>query len=111
MILPLIFSKMAVDYNYCDYLSPHKVTKYGQMWGDVWGDQVQYIYNRVLLLTRKLDGQYQWYNKSIHEIFLGEIPLLLPKLVDLKRCKRGLIGIMFKVIVGITSEAVPAFIR
>ena len=32
-----------------------------------------------MLLARKLDSQYQQYNKTICEIFLEEISLLLPK--------------------------------
>ena len=32
-----------------------------------------------MLLARKLDATYKQYNKTIHEIFLKEICLLLPK--------------------------------
>ena len=64
-----------------------------------------------MLLTRKLDAQYQEYNKTIHKIFLEEIPLLLPKFEHPERFKRTIIGILFKAIGGITLEAVSTFIR
>ena len=54
-----------------------------------------------MLLVRKMDVQYEQYNKTIHKIFLKEIPLLLPKFEEPKRYKRRTLGILFKVIVGI----------
>ena len=64
-----------------------------------------------MLLARKFDVQYQPYNKTIHYIFLEEILLLLPKFEEPERYKRGTIGILFKAIVGIASEALLVFIR
>ena len=43
-----------------------------------------------MLLVRKLDAQYQQYNKTVHKIFLEEIPLLLPNLKSLKDAKEEL---------------------
>ena len=40
-----------------------------------------------------------------------QIKYLLAKFEEPKRCKRGIIGILFKAIVGIALEAVSAFIR
>ena len=53
--------------------------------------------------ARKLDAQYQQYNQTIHEMFLEEIPLLLPKSEEPERHKRRIIGNLLKVIVGIAS--------
>ena len=64
-----------------------------------------------MLLARKLDAQYQQYNKTIHKIFLEVIPLLLAKFEELKRCQRGIKEILFKVVIDFPSEAVSAFIR
>ena len=49
-----------------------------------------------MVLARKLDAQYQQYNKTIHEIFLEEIPLLLPKCEEPKRHKREIEAILLK---------------
>ena len=64
-----------------------------------------------MIIARRLDAQYQQYNKTIHKIFLEEIPLLLPKLFQTTRCKRGILGIVSKGIIGISSEAVSAFMK
>ena len=107
----MMFRKMLVDYNDSDYLSLHNGTKYCHMFGDVWNGQVHCICNKLMLLARKLDAQFQQCYKTNQQIFLEEIPLLLPRLEEPKRCKRGIIGIMFKVIVNIASEVVSAFIK
>ena len=62
-------------------------------------------------IARRLDAQYQQYNKSVHIIFLEEIPILLPKLDQTTRGKGGILGFIFKVIIGIASEAVSPFIK
>ena len=107
----MIFGKMPTDYNNCGYFSLSNSAKYVHLWGDVKNGQAQFICKKVMLLARKLDVQYQQYNKTIHELLLEEIPLLLPRIEKLKRCKRGTIGILFKAIIGIASGAVSAFIR
>ena len=52
------FRKMPVDSKSSDYLSPHNSTKYTSLWGDVKNGQAEYIYNKFMLLARKLDAQY-----------------------------------------------------
>ena len=39
------------------------------------------------------------------------MPLLLPKFEETKRCKRGIIGILFKAIIGIALGNFSAFLR
>ena len=101
---------MAVDYKNCDYLSPHNSMKYAYLWGDLRNGQEQYICNKVMLLTRKLHAQYQQYNKTFHKIFPEEIPLLLLKVEELKRCKRWIIRLLFIAAVGIALDNVSVFI-
>ena len=64
-----------------------------------------------MLLDRKLDTQFQQYNKTIQKIFLKVIPLLMPTFKEPKRCKRGILGMLFKAVVGIASKAASASIR
>ena len=80
------------------------------MWGDVKNGQAQNICNKVIVLARKFDAQYQQYIKTIHKISLEEKPLLLPRFEEPERHSRGIIG-LFKAVVGIASEDVSAFIR
>ena len=77
--------------------------KYAHLWGDVKNGQVQFTCNKVKLLARKVDAQYQQNNKSIYEIFLEDIPLLLSIIEEPKRWQRGIIGILFNAIIGIAS--------
>ena len=69
------------------------------------------MYNKVMVPASKLDAQYEQYNKTIYKICLANMPLLLPKYKEPKRCKRRIMGILFKAFVRIASEAVLAFIR
>ena len=78
---------------------------------EIHNDQVEYICNKVMLLARELDTQYQCYNKTIHKKFLEKMPVLLPKYDEPNRCKEGIIGILFKAIVVTALEAVSAFIK
>ena len=64
-----------------------------------------------MLLARKCYAQYEQYNKTICEIFLEEITLLLSRFGETEGNKRGIIGILFKATVGIASEAASVFIR
>ena len=50
--------------------------------GEVGNGQVQYICNKIMFIARKLNSQLQKYSKTIHKIFLEEIPLLLPTLEE-----------------------------
>ena len=86
---------MPVDYYNCDHLSPHNITKYGHMWRDIRNGQVQYVCNNGMFVARKLDAQFQQYNRTIHKTPLEEIPLLLSKFEEPKRCKRGILGTLF----------------
>ena len=106
----IIFQKMPVDYKNFDYLSPHNSTKHADVLRDIKNGQAQYICNQDILLTRKLDTQYQQYYKTIQKTLLKEILLLVLKFEEPKRCKRGTIGILFKAVVNIASEAVSPFI-
>ena len=62
-----------------------------------------------MMIARRLDAQYQQCHITIHQIFLKKY--LLPKLNQTTRSKRGKMGFIFKVTIGIVSEAVAAFIK
>ena len=100
---------MPVACKNCDYLSPHNSTKYAQLWQDVDNGQERYTYNKGILLARNLGGQYQQYNKTIYKLFLEGILLFCQNLRILKNA-RGIIKLLFKTVVHITSEVFSAFI-
>ena len=96
---------MLVDYKNCKHLSPHNNAIYTHLGKDVGSGQTQYICSKGMLLTRNEDAQYQQYIKIIYKILLEEIPVLLPKCEEPKRCKRGIVGLLFRAARGIASKA------
>ena len=104
---------MAIDYNNCNYVSTdfEANKKHANLWWDFWHGQIWYICNKMMIIARRSDAQDHHFSKTIHKIFLEEICILLPKLDQTTRSKRGILEFIFKVITDIASEAVPAFIK
>ena len=52
------------NYNKCDYLSPDNeiIKKHANLCSDFQNGQVQYICNKIMIIARRLDVQYQQYN-------------------------------------------------
>ena len=77
---------MPIDYNNYDYLSPDNEInkKYANLSSNCGNGQVQYICNKVTILARRLDDQYQQYDKTINKTFLEETFILLSKLEQLQ---------------------------
>ena len=103
---------MLINYNNCNYLSPdNEAVKSMLIYGQIFGIVIQYICNKIMIIARRFDTQYQKYNKTIHKIFLEELPILLLKLDQTTRSKIGILVFVFQVIIGIASEAVSVFIK
>ena len=87
-----------VNYHNCFYLSPKNEanTKYVNSWSDFQIGQIQYIFNKIMILAHGLGTQYQQYNKTILKIIFEDIPILLPKLNLTTRNKRRILGFGFK---------------
>ena len=64
--MSIIFRKMQVNCENCVYLHPHISTKHAHLWGYVRNGHAQLICDKVMLLSRKLDGQYKHCNKTIN---------------------------------------------
>ena len=52
-----------------------RLVKYTNSWSDFQIGQIQYIWNKIMIIANILDAQYQQYNQSIHKIFPEEIAI------------------------------------
>ena len=68
---PMPFKKIPADHNNSDYLYPDNEInkKHAKLWSDFQNGQVQYICNKVMIIARRLDVQYQQYNKPFVKYF------------------------------------------